>query len=121
MPDIREVAHAFMRLLKEGRFDEAAETFNAADIVSLEPFTGEGSRVEGAAAVRAKSEWWAANHEVHAFEAQGPFLNGDQFALTFKGSITVKATGERITVDEVGLYTVRDGKIVEERFYYDTP
>jgi ketosteroid isomerase-like protein len=32
--------------------------------------------------------------------------------------ITPKATGERIMMDEVGVYTVEDGKIVEERFYY---
>jgi ketosteroid isomerase-like protein len=32
--------------------------------------------------------------------------------------LTPKATGERITMDEVGLYTIRDGKIVEERFFY---
>ncbi|WP_348629610.1 SnoaL-like domain-containing protein [Mesorhizobium sp. WSM1497] len=32
--------------------------------------------------------------------------------------ITPKATGERVTMDEVGLYTVKNGKITEERFYY---
>ncbi|TJV53252.1 MAG: ester cyclase, partial [Mesorhizobium sp.] len=28
------------------------------------------------------------------------------------------ATGERVSMDEVGLYTVKNGKIAEERFYY---
>jgi ketosteroid isomerase-like protein len=32
--------------------------------------------------------------------------------------ITRKETGERVKMDEVGLYTVKTGKIVEERFYY---
>jgi ketosteroid isomerase-like protein len=32
--------------------------------------------------------------------------------------VTPKATGERTTLDEVGLYTIKDGKIVEERFFY---
>ena len=45
-------------------------------------------------------------------------VSGDQFALRFKFDITPKATGERATMDEVGLYTVKDGKITEERFYY---
>jgi len=29
-----------------------------------------------------------------------------------------RLAGERITIDEVGLYTVKDGKIVEGRFFY---
>ena len=45
-------------------------------------------------------------------------LNGDQFAVRFHFDVTVKETGERRVMDEVGLYTVRNGKIVEERFFY---
>lgn len=54
---------------------------------------------------------------MHSFETSGPFVNGDQFALCFKIDVTRKASGERVQMDEVGLYTVRDGKIVEERFF----
>ena len=32
--------------------------------------------------------------------------------------MTVKETGARMKMDEVGVYTVKDGKIVEERFFY---
>jgi ketosteroid isomerase-like protein len=32
--------------------------------------------------------------------------------------VTPKATGKRMQMDEVAVYTVRDGKIVEERFFY---
>jgi hypothetical protein len=32
--------------------------------------------------------------------------------------VTPKETGERVMMDEVGIYTVDGGKIVEERFYY---
>nr|WP_287213810.1 SnoaL-like domain-containing protein [Mesorhizobium sp.] len=38
--------------------------------------------------------------------------------MRFKFDITPKATGERVSMDEVGLYTVKNGKIAEERFYY---
>jgi hypothetical protein len=30
----------------------------------------------------------------------------------------VKATGERMKLDEVGIYTLKNGKIAEERFFY---
>lgn len=32
--------------------------------------------------------------------------------------MTPKASGERMRMDELGLYTVKDGKVVEERFFY---
>ena len=77
--------------------------------------------VRGRAAVHAKGEWWVANHDVHSFETSGPYVNGDQFALRFKIDVTPKATGQRTQMDEVGLYTVRDGRIAEERFFLILP
>ena len=68
--------------------------------------------------MRQKGEWWAANHEVHGGSAEGPFVHGDQFAIYLTMDITPKETGERMTMKEVCLYTVKDGKIVEERFFY---
>jgi ketosteroid isomerase-like protein len=76
------------------------------------------AEIRGTAAVKAKSDWWYANHEVHSVESFGPYVNGDQFAVRFAMDITAKENGQRMQMDEVGLYTVRDGKIVEERFYY---
>ena len=67
--------------------------------------------------MRGKGEWWANNHEVHGVEIEGPYLQGDQFAVRFKMDVTPKGA-ERMTLDEIGLYTIRAGKIAEERFFY---
>ena len=115
---IQEIAADLVALCKAGKFDEAGEKYWADDVVSVEAMPGDMARLTGKDAARAKGEWWATNHEVHAFEVTGPFVNGDQFAVGFKMDLTPKATGERTTMDEVGLYTVRDGKIAEERFFY---
>ncbi len=72
----------------------------------------------GKEALKQKGQWWQENHEVHGGSVEGPYVNGDQFAVRFKFDITPKATGERVTMDEVGVYTVKNGKITEERFYY---
>ena len=32
--------------------------------------------------------------------------------------VTPKASGKRMKMDEIGVYTVEKGKIVSERFYY---
>jgi ketosteroid isomerase-like protein len=118
MSNTAEIAATFTELLEEGKFAEAAEAFWADDVVSVEPM-GENAVTRGKEAVRAKMAWWNANHEVHGFDIEGPYVNGDQFALVMEIEVTVKATGMRMEMEEIALYTVRDGKIVEERFLYD--
>lgn len=113
-----ELANAFTALLQANKHDEAAEKFNAADIVSIEAMDGPMREVRGTAAVKAKSEWWFANHEVHGGTVEGPWPNGDQFIVRFQIDVTPKATGQRMQMDEMGLYTVQNGRIIEERFFY---
>ncbi len=115
----KETAEAFTALLKAGDHEGAAQKFNAEDIVSLEAMEGPMAECKGRAAVQAKGEWWYANHEIHKVTAAGPFVNGNQFLVEFEMDFTIKATGQRIQNSrEWGLYTVRDGKISEERFFY---
>ncbi len=78
---------------------------------------GDKTRWEGLAEVKGKSEWWAANHEVHGFTTEGPYVNGDAFVLKFTIDVTQKANGQRFKGEEMALYTVKDEKIVEERFF----
>jgi ketosteroid isomerase-like protein len=111
-----DVAAEFAALCKAGKLDEAGERFWSADVVSIESF-GENPVSRGLAAVKAKGEWWYANFEVHDVKTVGPYINGDTFILNFTIDCTVKATGERSVSDEMALYTVRDGKVVEERFF----
>lgn len=115
-----ETAKVFTDMLKAGDHEGAGAKFNAPDIVSLEAMEGPMARCEGAAAVKAKGEWWYANHEIHKVETEGPFVNGDQFAVVFDMDFTQKASGQRMQSKEVAVYTVRDGKIAEEKFYYST-
>ncbi|HET6972237.1 MAG TPA: nuclear transport factor 2 family protein, partial [Phenylobacterium sp.] len=58
-----------------------------------------------------------ANHEIHGVQVQGPYVHGDQFLVRFSMDVTPKG-GQRMQMDEMGLYTVRNGKIAEERFFF---
>ncbi|TIL80250.1 MAG: nuclear transport factor 2 family protein [Mesorhizobium sp.] len=113
-----EMAKEFTELLKQGQNEAAAEKYNADDIVSYEAMEGPMAVCNGKEAVKQKGQWWEENNEVHGGSVEGPYVNGDQFAVRFKFDITPKATGERVSMDEVGLYTVKNGKIAEERFYF---
>src|SRR3712207_4384385 len=93
--DTTEIANRFAALCKEGRHEEAGETFWSDDIVSIENMEGPMARLQGRAAVKGKGEWWTANHEMHGGETHGPYVNGNQFALRFNLDVTPKATGQR--------------------------
>ena len=110
------IAKTFTEALKRQDYP-AAEACWAEDVVSIENMEGPMQRVAGREAVHGKSVWWFGAHEIHAFEAHGPYVNGDQFAVRFKVDVTNKESGQRVKMDEVGLYTVRAGKVAEERFY----
>lgn len=119
--DTREVAAEFTRLCKAGQFDEAGQKFWSDKVVSIEAMEGPMARCSGRREVEAKGQWWNENHDIHAFETEGPFVNGNQFALGFRIDVTPKIgeqAGKRIQMTEMGLYTVQDGKVVEERFFY---
>jgi hypothetical protein len=112
-----DIAHDLVALCKAGKFDEAGEKYWADDVVSVEAM-GDDAVSHGKDAARGKGEWWAGAHEIHSVEVEGPYVNGDQFAVRFKMDITVKETGARQQMDEVGVYMLKNGKIAEERFLY---
>jgi ketosteroid isomerase-like protein len=113
----QELAQAFTTLLKNGKADEAGRTYWSDDIVSMEPMEGDMAVLKGRKAVDGKSAWWFANHEVHALAVNGPYVHGDQFIVRFSLDVTPKG-GKRMQMEEAGLYSVKGGKIVEERFFF---
>ncbi len=120
----KEVAQKLVALCREGKNLDAIDQLYASDIVSVEAVEGGGMprEMRGMEAVRGKSQWWLDNHEVHDCELQGPFYHGDdQFAVYMKADVTYKPDNKRMQIDEIGVYTVKDGKVAHEAFYYDMP
>lgn len=120
-PKLLEVGTQLAEFCRTGQEAKALETLYAPEVVSVEALAmGEGGReAKGLDALKGKHDWWFGAHEVHALEVEGPFFYGeDQFALTFAMDTTVKETGERSQMKEVGVYTISDGKIVKEEFFY---
>jgi hypothetical protein len=111
-----EIAESFTKLCRDGKFDEAGKQHWSDGIVSIEAMTGEMARLQGRKAVEAKGKWWAENNEVHSAKVEGPFVNGEEFALRFELEVTPKGKA-RTTMREIALYKVKDGKVVEETFY----
>ena len=117
----QEVAKKLVELCRNGKFDEATEQLYSPDIVSMEAGAPPGMSREskGIDAIRAKGEWWVANHEIHSCIVEGPIVAGSHFACTYKLDITFKPESRRFTMEEVAVYKVENGKIVYEEFFYN--
>ncbi len=119
---VQQIGTQLCNLCREGKNLDALDQLYADNIVSVEAavMPGTTSRVsEGIAAVRGKSEWWAENNEVHSASVEGPFPHGDdRFAVLFDYDVTFKPMGSRSRMREVAVYTVAEGKIVREEFFY---
>jgi ketosteroid isomerase-like protein len=117
---VSDIANDLVALCKTGDFTTPGEKYWADDVVSVEPGGPPGmdpvSRGKSAAA--AKGEWWAKAHTTNSVSVDGPWVNGDQFTVRFQMDVTVKESGQRMQMDEIALYTIKDGKIAEERFFY---
>ncbi len=112
---IEQLAQDFTKAVAEDRMEDVRAMWHD-DIESHEPNDGPMSHVKGRAALQEKHDWWEANTEVHSSSAEGPFVFGEQFAVRYDMDVTMD--GERSQMKEVGVYTVRDGKVADERFFY---
>lgn len=118
-----EIGKKMAEMVPQGRKQEWAfvTQFYSDKIVSIEAQGSEEmpARIEGLDAIEGKHAWFYDNNDVHSTAVEGPFVGhrDDQFAMKFVIDSTPKG-GERMQMSEVGLYTVEDGKIVQEEYLY---
>jgi len=119
----KEIGQQLVAFCKEGKNLESINTLYADSIESVEaaePQQGGERTTKGIEGVRGKNQWWSENHEIHSAAVHGPYPHGDdRFAVRFEYDVTNKPSGQRIKMDEVGVFTVDNGKIVKEEFFYD--
>jgi len=121
MQSLAEIASDYAALMAAGETLAAAEKYWASDIIALEPARSESDGpaiAKGKPAALARLTHWLETNAMSELLIDGPFITGDQFALFIDMEITRRATGKREPFSEIATYTVRDGQIVEERFFY---
>lgn len=115
-----ELGQKYVALCKEAKFEQCLQELFAENAVSVEASAPPGVErtKSGLSALREKSRDWARDNEVHRSEVVGPFPNEQRFAVVFRFEVTHKPSGRRNAMEEVGLFTVENGKIVREEFFY---
>jgi hypothetical protein len=118
----QNIAKRYVELCQAGKNDVCLDELYAKDAVSVEAAAMPGTErvVKGLDGIRAKSKVWRETNVVHGAEVMGPFPNDNRFAVRFTFDVTNKPSGRRIKMDEIGLFTVENGKIAREEFFYTT-
>lgn len=115
-----DVAKRYVELVKEHKNEQCLNELFSPDALSVEAGAppGQERTARGVEAIKGKSKWWNETHVVHSGAVDGPFPHDDRFAVKFSFDVTFKPENRRFTMNEVGLFTVKDGKIVKEEFFY---
>jgi hypothetical protein len=108
-----EVAKKVVQFVRKQAWYEALDALYDDNIVSIETTAGETRGKEG---VRGKIDWWVNAMQVHSFAASEPFVGNDRFVVQYDAEITDKESKQKRKLSEVGVYTVKNGKIVREEF-----
>jgi len=114
-----EVANQLVELCRQGKVDQVQLTLFADNAQSIEANEMMGPKVvEGLEAIKAKSVAFQAGiEEFHSATISDPIVAGNSFAITSVLDATFKGHG-RMSIEEVCVYQVNEGKIVLEQFFY---
>jgi len=117
----QEVANQLVRLCREGKNQEAIRQLYHTDCVTIEAMPDPQGQQEfqGRDSALGRNQWWEENHEVHRADVSDPMVTEGYFAVQFDYDITSRPmNNQRIQMSELGVYRVKNGKIVQEQFFY---
>lgn len=117
-----DVANELVAGCRAGREAENLNKLYAEDAVSVEAVDmGQGRETVGRAGIREKHAWFASIYDQVSGDTSDPMPHGDgRFAVIFDMKMRKRETGEIEEMRDIGVYTVKDGKIVREEFFYPT-
>lgn len=120
--DMKDVASALVAGCREGRETENIDRLYAEDAVSVEAADmGRGRETKGREGIKAKHEWFSGMFEQIESTVSEPMPHGDdRFAVLFDMTMRNRETGAIEEMRDIGVYHVKDGRIVREEFFYPT-
>jgi len=117
----QKVANRLVELMRNGDGMTAINELYADNIVSKEMPGFPSEVTSGKEAVTQKSIQWFNNvEEFHKSEISEPQVAGNHFSCTMDFDVTFKDSG-RQQMNEICVYEVNNGKIVNEQFFYAMP
>lgn len=115
----KEVANKLVEICRSGDFEKAQTELFSNDAVSLEQEASPAFEKEtkGLPAIKEKGKKWESMvEETHSIDVSEPLVADNSFAVTMRMDVTMKGHG-RMNMTELGVYKVKDGKIISEEFF----
>jgi hypothetical protein len=118
----QEIAASYHELASQRKFIEIQDNLYHEDVVCQESEKAASMGLpiftNGREAVKAKGIARRATIEtVHTYSCSEPIVAGEFFSVVLKQEVTFKGK-PRITLEEIGVFHVKDGIIVKEQFFY---
>ena len=118
----QQTADSYHQLANQRKFIEIQDTFYHEDVVCQESEKAASMGLpvftNGLEAVKAKGVARRNTiQEVHSYTCSEPIVAGEFFSVVLKQDVTFKGK-PRITLEEIGVFQVKDGKVIKEQFFY---
>lgn len=118
----QEIAARYHEMANQRKFIEIQDMLYDENVVCQEPekaaSMGMAILTNGREAVKAKGIARRATIEtVHSYTCCEPIVAGEYFSVVLKQEVTFKGK-PRITLEEVGVFHVMNGKVIKEQFFY---
>ena len=113
------IANRLVELCRKGEFEAAQKELFSKDAVSIEPYATPAFEKEtkGLPAIMEKGAKWNAMVEaVHSMNVSEPMVADSAFACNMQMDVSMKGR-DRMNLNELCVYTVKDGKINSEQFF----
>lgn len=116
----QEVADKLVQWCREGKYQEAYNLYDD-NAISKEMPGFPNAVTEGKQAiVNGFEQWQNSIEETHGGEISEPMVAGNHFTIRMTMDATFKDQG-RVQMDEICLYKVENGKIMEAQYFYEMP
>jgi ketosteroid isomerase-like protein len=119
----QKVASRLAELCTAGKYTDAIKELYADNARHIEVIAAPGCDrlTEGKQTLLEKADKFAKTTTVHSSSVGKPIVNGDQFICPMSLDATSgegPMAGQRMNMVETALYTVKNGKITEGKFFY---
>ncbi|MGB3801063.1 MAG: SnoaL-like domain-containing protein [Lewinella sp.] len=115
------VAQRYHELMQTGQIEQVLKELYSPDIISLEPLNDSQlpRRTEGMAAYREKEKlYFGQIEQMYASFLSPPAVSTVHFTVMLGMDVTIRGKSRK-EKKEIGVFEVRDGKIVREEWFYD--
>lgn len=118
----QETAARYHELASQRKFIEIQDTLYDDNVVCQESdkaaTMGLAIITTGREAIKAKGVARRSTIEaIHSYTCSEPIVAGDFFSVVLKQEVTFKGQ-PRKTLEEIGVFHVKDGKVIKEQFFY---